>query len=286
MFDTSLRARDNTSLSLEEMRRRLPAIFAKAPHASRSDRYVFVSTEHLLNNLIETGFMPVEARVSKARAEGKQDFTKHMIRFRHQGDLEATTSVRRVGDTSFEVIMRNSHDGSSTYQFMAGLLRLICLNGAVVSEGTAADVRIKHIGDRDQQLDAVADGINQVLEMGPKVIGVVKKWQGIELSNDERMVLAEAAREVRFADAMGQVNTPVTAQQLLIPRRPADAGNSLWNTFNVIQENVIRGGLSGVSIENGRRRRSTTRRVNGIDADIKLNRDLWRLTERMAELHQ
>lgn len=287
MFDTTLRARPNQSLSLDEMRQQLPAIFAKQPHASRSDRYVYISTERLLNGLTEVGFMPVEARVSKARIADHQEYAKHMIRFRHRGDLGTAPEQRRVGDTSFEVIMRNAHDGSSTYQFMAGLLKLLCLNGLVVSEGTVADVKIKHIGNPDQQIAAVVDGIDQVLNKGPQVINTIKQWQGIDLSQDERMVLAEAAREVRFADAEGQVKTPITAQQLLLPRRPADQGNSLWTTFNVIQENVMRGGLTALgTTADGQPRRATSRRVNGIDADIKLNRALWRLSERMAELKQ
>jgi hypothetical protein len=64
----------------------------------------------------------------------------------------------------------------------------------------------------------------------------------------------------------------------------------LWTTFNRVQENVIRGGLSArapATIENGRRvrgRRVTTREVTGIDQDVKLNKSLWILGERMAEL--
>jgi hypothetical protein len=53
-----------------------------------------------------------------------------------------------------------------------------------------------------------------------------------------------------------------------------------------VQENVIRGGLSAVARdENGRRlRRVSTRQVKGIDQDVKLNRALWQLAEKMAEL--
>jgi len=59
--------------------------------------------------------------------------------------------------------------------------------------------------------------------------------------------------------------------------------------LNVVQENVIKGGLHGIAIttdERGRRQRRnvTTRTVNGIDQDVKLNRALWTLAEKMAEL--
>ena len=70
-----------------------------------------------------------------------------------------------------------------------------------------------------------------------------------------------------------------------IARRNADNGNDLWRTFNRVQENVIRGGLHGWGRDaNNRTRRVTTREVRGIDQDVRLNRAMWMLTEKMAEL--
>lgn len=82
------------------------------------------------------------------------------------------------------------------------------------------------------------------------------------------------------------MTTPITPDQLLAPRRWEDAGNDLWKVFNRVQENVIAGGLSAIKRdENGRRvRRVSTRQVKGIDADVKLNRALWTLGGKMAEL--
>ncbi|WP_209000630.1 hypothetical protein [Labrenzia sp. DG1229] len=48
---------------------------------------------------------------------------------------------------------------------------------------------------------------------------------------------------------------------------------------------MIRGGIRAVSRDaQGSRRRTRTRAVNGIDQDIKLNKALWILSEKMAEL--
>ena len=62
-------------------------------------------------------------------------------------------------------------------------------------------------------------------------------------------------------------------------------GDDLWRVFNRVQENAIRGGLTawGRDAQN-RPRRVTSREVTGIDGDVRLNRALWTLTERMAEL--
>ena len=64
-----------------------------------------------------------------------------------------------------------------------------------------------------------------------------------------------------------------------------DRANDLWTTWNVVQENAIKGGLRGVGRDDlGRPRRVKSRAVNGIDQDIKLNKALWLLGERMAAL--
>jgi len=282
--DDILRARADQSLSLEEMRQRLPAIFAEQAHESRSDRYVYIPTYDVLSKLIKEGFEPVEARVSRTRDETKKGFTKHMVRLRQRsGEIK----TRAVGDTHFEVVMRNAHDGSAAYDFMAGLFRLVCLNGMVVSDGNLGAAHVRHSGNQSKQLGQVIDAVYSVVEHAPAVLEAPRVWSTIELKRDEQMAMAEAARTIRFSDAEGNVDSPIEAGQLLLPRRSADSGNDLWTTFNRLQENAIRGGLTGYRRnQNNQLRRSTTREVRGIDSDIKLNKALWQLGVKMAELKQ
>jgi len=69
------------------------------------------------------------------------------------------------------------------------------------------------------------------------------------------------------------------------PRRREDVGQSLWTSFNVIQENLIRGGLPGRrQTADGHIRRSRTRPINAIDQNVGLNRALWTLAEEMRRL--
>ena len=74
---------------------------------------------------------------------------------------------------------------------------------------------------------------------------------------------------------------PVNEDQVLGLHRREDADQSLWTTLNVIQENVIRGGLRG---RDARGRKVTTRPVQGIDRNVQLNRGLWVLGEEMRKL--
>lgn len=278
----SLRAKGNEALSEDQLRRFVPSIFAEAPHDSRSERYAYIPSIAVMKGLIGEGFLPVAARQSSPRDEGRLGHTKHMVRFRKAG-----TSQVAVGDVTPEIIMVNAHDGTSSYNLMAGLFRLVCLNGMVVSAGDIANIRVQHTGKPEAIVQQVIEGAYTVLNESVRALEAPKQWSQIRLNSDERMALAESAHTMRFADAEGNVETPIKPEQLLVPRRAADQPNDLWTTFNVVQENVIRGGLSAFSREGNRRpRRVTTRQINGIDQDVRLNKALWTLGARMAELKQ
>lgn len=264
-------------LSMDDMRKIAPSIFANDKHDSRSDRYTYIPTVRVLEGLMREGFNPVAVRQSSARDAERKEYTKHMIRLRRAGD-----AFKGVGDTLPEIVLVNSHDGTSSYHLDAGLFRLVCLNGMVVADASFASVRVPHKGD---VVDKVIEGAYSVIDQSVKALAAPAEWSQIRLGTDERNALADAAHVLRFGDSEGVVTTPIKPVQLLEPRRYGDRENDLWTTFNVVQENVIRGGLRGFGRDaNMRRRRVTTRGVNGIDQDVKLNKALWVLGEAMAKL--
>lgn len=63
-----------------------------------------------------------------------------------------------------------------------------------------------------------------------------------QLSPDEQRLLGEVSLVARYGD---NERSPVRPEQIIEPRRREDVDRSLWTTFNVIQENVVRGGLQG-----------------------------------------
>jgi hypothetical protein len=224
------------------------------------------------------GFVPVKAVQGRSRIEGKAEYTKHMLRFRREED----EGIKELGDSFPEVVLLNAHDGTSSYRLMAGVFRMVCLNGMVVREENHGSIRVPHKGD---VVGMVIDGSYEVLDHSRRSIGVAKEWSDIRLSDEEQRIMARAAHAVRFEDAHGKVETAIRPEQLLEPRRKDDNGNDLWKTFNRVQENAIRGGLSATWTDSdGRRRVTTTREVRSIDNDVRLNRALWRLTEEMAAL--
>jgi hypothetical protein len=272
-FDHAARA-----LSEDEMRRLAPSIFATAAHDSRSERFRPIPTIEVLRGLANEGFHPVGVKQSTTRDPGKREFTKHLIRMRRLDDAKAYT----VGDTVCEMLLKNANDGTSAYDLMAGLFRIQCLNSLVAQTSTLDSVKVRHSGDVQAK---VIEGTYRVLGEAQRTLAAPADWSGVMLAGGERHAFAEAAHVLRFGDADGETATPIKPAQILEPRRAADTGRDLWSTFNVVQENVIRGGLHGVGRDaNGNRRRVTTRAVNGIDQDVKLNKALWILAARMGEL--
>lgn len=270
-----LQARGDQPIPLDEIARLAPSVLAGEKHDSRSGRYTFVSTMELMRGLGREGFHPFSVAQGGSKDESKRGFTKHLIRFRSDGQKQ---KMKAVGDSMFEVCLLNSHDGTSAYQMFGGVLRLACLNGMIVGEGVAFAIKVPHKGDI---LGRVIEGAHAVIENGQKVVGHIENFRAIELKRDEQVAFAKAASALRFEEDA----SPVAPETLLIPHRPADEGNDLWRTFNRVQENVIRGGI-GYSQQNsqGRTIHRHTRPVRAVETDVKLNRGLWTLAEEMAKL--
>ncbi|KDG67812.1 UPF0380 protein yfjQ, partial [Escherichia coli UCI 51] len=57
-------------------------------------------------------------------------------------------------------------------------------------------------------------------------------------------------------------------------------GKDLWSAYQTIQENMLKGGISGRSAKG---KRIHTRAIHNIDTDIKLNRALWVMAETLLE---
>ncbi len=268
------------ALTEDEMFRLAPSIFAQQAHDSRSERFRTIPTIEILRGLATEGFVPVGVRQSPTRDPGREPFTKHLVRLRH---VDAMRN-HAVGGSVMEILLRNANDGTSAYELMAGMYRIVCLNSLVAKTGDLDSIKVRHSGDA---MNKVIEGTYEVLSTAETVMRAPQDWSQMKLDRDEARALADAAHMLRFGDAEGNVDTPITADQLLRPRRQEDAGrDDLWMTFNVLQENLIKGGQGGIRVnaETGQRRRVRTRGIKGIDQDVKLNRALWMLGERMAEL--
>ena len=260
--------RSSSPLTDDQIRAVAPSIFALDKHASRSDHYTYIPTGEVLTALRKEGFEPFMVCQTRVRQDDRRDFTKHMVRMRHAtqvNDAEAN-----------EIVLLNSHDGTSSYQLISGLFRYVCSNGLVFGD-TFSDVRVHHKG---QIVDRVIEGAYEVLDGFDLVRERRDGMRAITLDTAEQAIFARAALALKYEPDPVKP-APITETQVLAPRRGDDVRSDLWSTFNRIQESLLNGGLLGRGAT-GRRMR--TRPVQGIDQNLRLNRALWMLAEEMRHL--
>jgi hypothetical protein len=265
------------AISLEDIAANAPAVFAEGAHDSRSERYEFLNTRTVLEGLQREGFEVFEVRQGGSRIEGKREFTKHMLRLRYMGEAGQAAIVGRGDRAIPEVIITNAHDGTASWQIGAGLFRIVCANGLVSGEM----FEYTRIGHTKSAPEKVIDASYRVIEQMPKVISGANDMAAISLRPEEQLVFANAARQLRWDH-----DAPVTPDRLLGTRRQEDRLADLWTTMNVVQENVIRGGIGYTrrNPETGRTSHRSTGEIRGIDDNNRLNRALWTLAEGMANL--
>ena len=263
-FGAASLVRRDRPLTRDELAHYVPSVFSEEKHESRSERYTYIPTITLLDNLQREGFQPFFACQTRVRDLNKRDHTKHMLRLRREGQI--------TGKQVPEIILLNSHDGSSSYQMLPGLFRFVCQNGLVCGE-TFGEVRVPHKGN---VVEKVIEGAYEVLGIFDRVEEKRDAMQSALLPPPAQQAMARAALHYRF----GEDHQPVTTDQILTPRRYEDRSDDLWTVYQRVQENLMKGGLAGRTAQG---RSNRTRAVNGIDGDVKLNRALWVMAENMLE---
>ena len=269
------------ALTKEDLFRKAPSIFAQEPWEKMSEKYRFFPTIDVVDGLMKNGFVPFSARQSNTRIEGKENFTRHVIRFRHS-DMMKSFDTHITGEHRFlksgpeipEIILMNSHDGTSSYKLMLGIFRLVCANGLIVKSGDVREVSVRHSG-RESLIDDVIEGSYEIIDEAPVVMNQIEEWKSTVASIGQQQAFANAALELRGT------SLDVSPISLLSSRRSDDSCDlngkrDIWKTMNVVQENLIRGGVQGRR-SNGDRQR--LRSVKSVDVDTKLNRALWVLTD-------
>lgn len=257
----------NKTLSNEEILRLAPSAGAIAPYSEVSKRYQLVPTINIVDMLRGEKWNPVNVQEAGTRKDERKGFQKHLIRFRHPELV--------IGDEAIEAVLINSHDRSCAYQFLTGVFRFICSNGMIVGD-TFERVSVRHINFNPEE---IIEASYQVIEHAPQIAENVKDMKAISLTESEQTAYAGAALQLVYDEPE---RFPFRPERLLNKRRSEDYGNSLWKTFNTVQENILKGGIHGFNQVT--RKRVTTRAVKSIDRNVKLNKALWTLTEKMMEL--
>lgn len=260
-FTSSMKNRNQlqsaTPLTDEQIMQVAPSIFAEAPWEEVSDKYTFIPTSVTLAAMRKEGFEPFFVAETKSRLEGKQGFTKHMIRYRRADKINSSAEVP-------EVIHINSHDRSSADILMAGFFRAACANGCFA--GTLLeDVRVRHAGNTSGR---IIEGSYEIIKQFDKVDEALDLMKSKNMDRQQQLALANTALVLRYPN---KEVIDVDPAKALYTRRQEDVGDSVYTTFQKLQENLIKGGVAGI------------RQVKGIQEVTKLNKALFDLSLAVAK---
>lgn len=254
-------------VAADRMRVNAPAVFAASAHERTSSAYTFISTERVLDGLRQAGFVPVDVRQAPTRT-GSALHARHVVRLRRRFESIA------LRDSIPEIVFLNSHDGTTAYQLRAGLYRVVCMNGLIVSTGAFPAFHVAHRGG---VVGAVISAAVQMGERFGQLAAQVERMERTILDERQQLRFAERALALRFPDTTQAGMAP---SELLTVRRQADSGRDLWTLLNVVQCNLLVGGLPRRSVSG---RLTRTRRITSIRENVRLNCALWDLaTEVLA----
>lgn len=264
----------NRPLNRAELLEVVPSIFAIDGHSSRSSRFAPVATIDVVDRLAQENYFPMYAIQSQTRDVSKRDYTKHMIRFRQPGAREGEAN---------EIILVNANDGTSAYQLMAGQFRFVCSNGLVMGN-MSHNTKIYHKGT--DIMDDVIEGVYTVVKDFDDIERYKQEMKQIQLSTAQRDSFAMTAYIIKeglpeggdWANAVYQPRLLLSGKDLNTDDR---YDNSLYSTFNTVQQHMMAGGQKGYNPETGRRRSS--REVTNIDKNISLNSELWNTAMKMVD---
>jgi len=260
---------NNTFLTSPEIKEKASSIFTTTSAPGTSQKYSHISTKQIIDDMEELGWGVVDAK--QVRARKGEGFQKHLVVFRNN-DLFIEGED---GDNVFpQILLTNSHDGKNAFTFTAGLFRMICENGLVISTQEFENMKIRHYGYDFNELQTV---ISTMVEALPLAVESMNKFKQTQLAQEQILEFARKAVQVRFGEEQAQ-NIAIDYNALTTATRPEDRGTDLWSVFNVIQEKITQGMFeyqSGAKVRKARK-------IKNFKQDLDLNAKLYELAAEFA----
>src|SRR5690606_17776822 len=119
----------------------------------------------------------------RVRKEEKRGFSKHLVRLRRHNE-------EMIDGNYPEIVLINSHDGSTSYQMRAGIYRMVCTNGLVVGNELYKQ-KVRHEGD---VVTRVANIGREIIEVFLTIIDKAITLKNIELNYNMRIAFADALK--------------------------------------------------------------------------------------------
>jgi hypothetical protein len=238
----------------------LSAYYTQEAQPNVSPKYHFLSTAHIAEHIKEHGYEVINYQQKRSYKVDRQPFAKHLVRLRKIGQVAKQ-------DIFPEILLINSHNRSSALRFMLGFYRMVCANGLITGD-TFDEFKVTH--KQSNPMEKVLEKVDSIYNYAESKLDVIEDMRSTTLSLMDRNNFINQAIQLtpgRSYSHPGQLN---------FWNRYEDQGDSLWHTFNRVQENLMKGEAT-ITGKNGNLRKA--RKITSLDQNIRLNVKLWNLAE-------
>lgn len=251
-----------------------PAIMATRP-IGMSDEYQFMPSfdiAKMLHDKFDMRLVEVGQQFSRSRDPAGQE---HFMKFRFPGAMQ---KLERLGDSAPELVIMNSHNGRSTIRAYAGIFRMVCSNGMVVSETSFGQIKLRHFGEKNS-----FGNFKEVLGDMARRMNILdarlSKMNSVLLDDKQQRNLARMIMKKRVTPSWFEPEMALQAHREADAVR-VDGLRSLWVTFNVIQENLT---AKTIVHERANARPVQIRPLTGARAHLLTNERIWAGLESFVE---
>jgi hypothetical protein len=249
--------------TIEQIRSIAPSIFTNHGAKGTSEKYSHIPTDQVIRDMELLGWGVADAKEVKARKNA--GYQKHLVVFRNP-DVVINGADN---DTVFpQILLTNSHDGKNSFVFTAGLFRMICENGLVISTEQFDEIKVRHMG---YDFEKLQDTIKKLVENLPLTVEAMNQMVNTELEQDQIVSLAKDLLDLRVENSKNTYDINAI-EAILTPQRNQDMGTDLWKVFNRIQENILEGNFDYQTLKGKSR---SARKIKNFQQDLELNKKMF-----------
>lgn len=237
-------------------------------HLTKSSRFQPVKPELIADVLSNHGFTMASLKTGKARLTDRESHQTTIARYRSNTEM-------KIGGNYLDIVAKVPHLYGAVELFV-GTYRVICSNG--LTTGFKFDsYKVKHLGN---PTDQILEALPKLVAQEKLLVETIQAMQNRVLTNFELIEIANRVAIIRLEGINNAHN--VNYLGLLKRHRNEDQGNDLYTVLNVLQENIVRTGLTYQTILTNSLtnetvvRNATARRIGETSVrSININSRIW-----------
>lgn len=256
-------------ITLDQAAKMHPSIKCNEKHAKLSDRYALVNTYKVIENIQKTepSWVITQVRSTHIRKPELQKYSHHVVKLESDG--------HKLGkEGKLQIVISNSHNGVSKFEFFFGIFRKVCTNGMVIQHPLFNGINKKHFTDYEEINAYIVEAVGRAKEINR----IYDKMCERILTEKEKVDLAIKGLHSRYQYknsylelAYDTLKERYNIKELFVPLRELDNGDDLWHVFNVIQEKVTRGDYYAKT-DHGP---SKANPIKNTHCDLQFNKKFW-----------